>query len=127
MLPLQHLKRKNLEVSQTPAKKIRPENQRPFRERLFSLTDKVYKSEIEQMLDYQKNMIRSRLQLTLNENHQIMTRLTYSDPKIEALMQNQIGDQIKTLRDEMVSVLMNHFRNRSHEYYSRTPADSCSD
>ena len=119
MLPLQHLKRKNLEVSQPPTETINSENQRPFRQRLYSLTDEVYKFEVEKILAYQKNMLGTKLRLTLFENHQIMKRRSYSDPMIEALMQKQFGAQIKTLRDEMVSVLMNHFRVELYDHLVR--------
>ena len=72
MLPLQHLKRKNLEGSQPPTENINSENQKPFRQRLHTLTDEVYKFEVEKILAYQKNMLQTKLRLTLFENHQIM-------------------------------------------------------
>ena len=122
MLPLQHLKRRNLGNSQSPAKRIKPENQAAFRRKHFSFTQESLKSEVFDLLYYQKNVIKTKLRLTKNENEQILNKIGFVDDEIEGWINSEIGEILNTLKDEMTSVLKNHFRE---QIYSQLTIKHC--
>ena len=122
MLPLQHLKRRNLGNSQSPAKRIKPENQEAFRRKHFSFTQETLKSEVFDLLYYQKNVIQTKLRLTKNENEQILNKIGFVDGQIEGWINSEIDEVLNALKDEMTSVLKNHFRE---QIYSRLTIKHC--
>ena len=122
MLPLQHLKRRNLGNSQSPAKRTKPENQSTFRRKIFSLTQDSLKSEVFDILYYQKNIIQTKLRLTRDENQHILNKIGYYDPEIENWIESEIEQMLRILNDEMLCVLRNHFRE---QVYSKLTIKHC--
>ena len=114
MLPLQHLRPENMGNSQTPNKRLKRENKN-FTEKHFSFSDENLKSEVFEMLHVQKNLLRTKLKLTIEENMQIAGRITNCDPMIEGWIDAEIGHIMTTLKEEMSCVLRNYFRAQIYE------------
>lgn len=121
MLPLEHLKRKNLGMgkSQTPAKKFQSENQKTFREQIFSFSQDALEAEVSNLLDFHKDIIRTKLEMTMKENDEILTRIHHHDEAIESLFQKKLGSLLSTLKDEISAVLVNHFRSELYNHLAK--------
>ena len=111
MLPLEKLKRKNgLGNSRSPTKTLKPEDQKTFREQVFTVSDKTLNEEIKRELKIQKDFLRRKLQMTMAENNQIMEQINFYDPYVEGLIENQVYSICETLKDETLSIFLNNIR-----------------